>query len=222
MWCQKLYFSISTSFWIFYTLLYFFNLFAKFQHLYLKSCNMGDSLISICLRPPTQKGSTVQHSPCLFFWLPSPLYLDYLERDQNMQDQSSRPTAVPWKEYMFYAIWISDHLARLGITTNLLIGAYLTPSRLIASLCYKNRCYTQNFVRVNGCCWWMLFVCLWLVCYRPSVCDPSRFKKLPHDSFFLTLQPMIHSLGVIILACSSTSSKHRFYKPFWQSSISIP
>jgi hypothetical protein len=83
-----------------------------------------------------------------------------------MQDQSSRPTAVPWKEYMFYAIWISDHLARLEITTNLLIGAYLNPSRLIASLCYKNRCYTQNFVRVNGCCWWMLFVCLWLVCYR--------------------------------------------------------
>jgi hypothetical protein len=124
---------------------------------------------------------------------------------------------------MFYenAIWISDHLARLGITTNLLIGAYLTPSRLIASLCYKNRCYTQNFVRVNGCCWWMLFVCLWLVCYRPSVCDPSRFKKLPHDPFFLKLQPMIHSLGVIILACSSTFSKHQFYKPFWQSRIPL-
>jgi hypothetical protein len=82
--------------YIFLDLLYlivFFNLFAKFQHLYLKSCNMGDSLISICLRPPTQKGSTVQHSPCLLFWLPSPLYLDYLERDQNMQDQS---------------IWLSD------------------------------------------------------------------------------------------------------------------
>jgi hypothetical protein len=41
----------------------------------------------------TQKGSTVQHSPCLLIWLPSPLYLDYLERDQNMQDQS---------------IWLSD------------------------------------------------------------------------------------------------------------------
>jgi hypothetical protein len=26
---------------------------------------------------------------CLLFWLPSPLYLDYLERDQNMQDQST-------------------------------------------------------------------------------------------------------------------------------------
>jgi len=60
---------------------------------------------------------------------------------------------------MFKAIWISDHLARLGITANLLIGAYLTPSRLLASLGYNNRCYTQNFVRVNGCCWWILFVC---------------------------------------------------------------
>lgn len=123
---------------------------------------------------------------------------------------------------MFYerTIWISDHLARLGITANLLIGAYLTSSRLIASLCYKNGCYTQNFVRVNGCCWWIPFVCLWLVCY--SVCDPFWFQKLPHDSpFFLKLQPMIHSLGVIILACSSTSSKHRFYKPFWQSRIPL-
>jgi len=124
---------------------------------------------------------------------------------------------------MFYgkAIWTTDHLTRLGITTNLLIGAYLTPSRLIASLCYKNRCYTQNFVRVNGCCWWILFVCLWLICYRPSVYDPSWFKKLPHNSFFLKLQPMIHSLGVIILAWSSTSSKHRFYKLFWQSRIPL-
>lgn len=125
---------------------------------------------------------------------------------------------------MFYekAIWTTDHLARLGITANLLIGAYLTPSRLIASLCYKNRCYTQNFVRVNGCCWWIPFVCLWLVCYRPSVCDPFWFQKLPHDSpFFLKLQPMIHSLGVIILACFSTFSKHRFYKPFWQSRIPL-
>jgi len=60
-----------------------------------------------------------------------------------------------------------------------------------------------------------------LVCYRPSVYDPSWFKKLPHNSFFLTLQPMIHSLGFIILACSSTSSKHRFYKPFWQSRIPL-
>lgn len=56
-----------------------------------------------------------------------------------------------------------------------------------------------------------------LVCYRPSVCDPSWFKQLPH----LTLQPMIHPLGFIILACSSTSSKHRFYKPFWQSRIPL-
>lgn len=33
--------------------------------------------------------------------------------------------------------------------------------------------------------------------------------------------PMIHSLGFIILVCSSTSSKHRFYKPFWQSRIPL-
>jgi hypothetical protein len=53
------------------------------------------------------------------------------------------------------------------------------------------------------------------------VCDPSWFKKLPHDSFFLKLQPMIHSLGFIILACSSTFSKYRFYKLFWQSRIPL-
>lgn len=62
---------------------------------------------------------------------------------------------------------------------------------------------------VGGCC----------LCVGPlsAFSDPSWFKQLPH----LTLQPMIHSLGFIILACSSTSSKHRFYKPFWQSRIPL-
>jgi hypothetical protein len=54
---------------------------------------------------------------------------------------------------------------------------------------------------VGGCC-----LCVGLL---SAFSDPSWFKQLPH----LTLQPMIHSLGVTILACSSTSSKHRFYKP---------
>jgi hypothetical protein len=62
---------------------------------------------------------------------------------------------------------------------------------------------------VGGCC-----LC---VGQLSAFSDPSWFKQLPH----LTLQPMIHSLGVIILACSSTSSKHRFYKPFWQSRIPL-
>lgn len=78
---------------------------------------------------------------------------------------------------------------------------------------------------VGGCC-----LCVGLL---SAFSDPSWFKQLPH----LTLQPMIHSLGVIILACSSTSSskpmlfytfhythkslEHRFYKPFWQSRIPL-
>jgi hypothetical protein len=62
---------------------------------------------------------------------------------------------------------------------------------------------------VGGCC-----LCVGLL---SAFSDPSWFKQLPH----LTLQPMIHSLGFIILACSSTSSKHRFYKPFWQSIIPL-
>jgi hypothetical protein len=62
---------------------------------------------------------------------------------------------------------------------------------------------------VGGCC-----LCVGLL---SAFSDPSWFKQLPH----LTLQPMIHSLGFIILACSSTSSKHRFYKPFWQSRIPL-
>lgn len=62
---------------------------------------------------------------------------------------------------------------------------------------------------VGGCC-----LCVGLL---SAFSDPSWFKQLPH----LTLQPMIHSLGVIILACSSTSSKHRFYKLFWQSRIPL-
>lgn len=49
---------------------------------------------------------------------------------------------------------------------------------------------------VGGCC-----LCVGLL---SAFSDPSWFKQLPH----LTLQPMIHSLGFIILACSSTSSKH--------------
>lgn len=154
---SKLYFSISTSFWIFYTLLYFFNLFAKFQHLYLKSCNMGDMIeVVSCLnlkRPfyTTQKGSTVQHSP---FWLPIPLYLDYLERNQNMQEQSIWLPYLP--QYLEKNICLRQFESPTILPDwelPLLIGAYLTPSRLFASLGYKNRCYTQNFVRVNGCCW---------------------------------------------------------------------
>lgn len=62
---------------------------------------------------------------------------------------------------------------------------------------------------VGGCC-----LCVGLL---SAFSDPSWFKQLPH----LTLQPMIHVLDFIILACSSTSSKHRFYKPFWQSRIPI-
>jgi hypothetical protein len=62
---------------------------------------------------------------------------------------------------------------------------------------------------VGGCC-----LCVGLL---SAFSDPSWFKQLPH----LTLQPMIHPLGFIILACSSTSSKHQFYKPFWQSRIPL-
>jgi len=105
----------------------------------------------------TQKGSTVQHSP---FWLPSPLYLDYLERNQNMQDQSIWLPYLP--QYLEKNICLRQFESPTILPDwelPLLIGAYLTPSRLLASLGYNNRCYTQNFVRVNGCCWWMLFVC---------------------------------------------------------------
>jgi hypothetical protein len=159
---SKLYFSISTSFWIFYTLLYFFNHFAKFQHLYLKSCNMGDMIeVMSCLnlkRPlyTTQKGSTVQHSPCLLVTYPTIPWLSGKgSKYARPVHLAFIPTAVPWKEHRQF----ESPTILPDWELPLLIGAYLTPSRLLASLGYNNRCYTQNFVRVNGCCWWMLFVC---------------------------------------------------------------
>lgn len=161
MWYQKLYFSISTSFWIFYTLLYFFK----------PLCQISTSIPQVllygrhdwsCELPKSQKALLYNSKRlyCATFSLPIPLYLDYLERDQNMQDQSI------WLPYLPQYLEKNICLRQFESSTilpdwelPLLIGAYLTPSRLLASLGYNNRCYTQNFVRVNGCCWWMLFVC---------------------------------------------------------------
>jgi len=82
------------------------------------------------------------------------------KRNQNMQDQSIWLPYLP--QYLEKNICLRQFESPTILPDwelPLLIGAYLTPSRLLASLGYNNRCYTQNFVRVNGCCWWMLFVC---------------------------------------------------------------
>lgn len=66
---------------------------------------------------------------------------------------------------------------------------------------YKNRCYTQNFVRVNGCCGGGYCLCVydWSVIGLHCVIHLGS-KNCPHDSFFLKLQPMIHSLGFMVLS----------------------